>query len=641
MDDPLTLSQFEDNSLNFDEDEELNIMGELQTLLEKSRGTRHEQNMIQLVKDHVFQAEQQRYDDALALQGDSGVLAGFDQTLLDIFTEREGGRRAPLTHAERQERRMAGLAVPTHHRTWKAPATSPRDIYSMTNRWQDQRPGSRTGKARGGGSINSNASSPNCGSRASPPAQSASAKSSRFKVDQTRFDEWIDRKYSQYNASKARIAEKKARAEESLTASRSPVIDRRSVRLAERVQRRVDRSDAGLLTSVRELKDNERQQYEKAAYLAAKRVGHMHLTSKIAFGNHISRWERETEESASKHSHMRAPRSRSLSPGKKKKQPMHNNNQSNAFNAINPDAATEHLDVFSRMYKYKDIYKEKKAALATSPPSSVRRPRPCPGSAKILEEKGLLFREQGKYVVPQKTLEDYIKELGLEDEAAADRAKSAKAFSTRSKYSTISKDGVVGLKKEPSFDWSVPLNATFEGSRGTGRGLAFGPTKEPAPNSLRASVAKKMQSKSASSSSSFSQRRSSSSSGGGGDGDARGRSRMSDQDFRPLLISSRRTRDATVRARGNFEERVNKEVDKYITKNDVAKRATFTPGPGTYDIEINIGKKERCSLPSYRTRSASPSRAGITPHYDGSLRSSSPGRAGYSWSREDRGLCNV
>jgi len=91
-----------------------------------------------------------------------------------------------------------------------------------------------------------------------------------------------------------------------------------------------------------------------------------------------------------------------------------------------------------------------------------------------------------------------------------------------------------------------------------------------------------------------------------------------------------------IQARGTFEERIMKEVEKYETKRAVAIKQSYTPGPGAYNTLFD--RNDALSTPTARCRSASPSRAGMGPHYDGSVRSYSPGRRGYRFSTSNRGL---
>jgi len=205
--DVLTMSMFEEG-----EEEDVDLTEQLNSLLEKSRGTRHEQQMIQMIKDRVFEAEKQHYDEELERNGGTGVLSGFDDTLLDAFSgtlrtsvihhqassssgdghgygrERGQGGNRFTSEAKRQEARMSGLAVPSLHRTWKERPVA-RAKWASTNHLGRQRPAPSDATGRG----------------AAPASTAGFAQSPRrtrgteeYTIDQRHFENWIDSKYSWY-----------------------------------------------------------------------------------------------------------------------------------------------------------------------------------------------------------------------------------------------------------------------------------------------------------------------------------------------------------------------------------------------------------------------------------------------------------
>jgi len=657
------------------QNEEVDFTLEMEQLLERSRGTRHEQAMMQLVKERVFEAEKQHYDDELAEHamdyhhdmdhGASAALGDFDDTLLDAFAHsiHAGGntsrsfytgavdgaslrQKVALSQAERQERRMDNLSRPTDHKAWKeSPVARPQ--WAPTNHLGRQRPAPKTGDRQDAAGFNESRKG---SSRHSQSVHTTGTyRSGIVKVGPNRFEDWIDSKYSWYRQSRERITARKLQEQEALRRSSTPRTNKskRVERMVERVAAKVASSDAGLLESVKVVKEHRQRSWEKEQEQLNMHMlsPHKHLQSNIAFGAHTSQWEPGA-----------STRSRSASPNKGRFRGSSSNNsegggRSPRSRSASPDkeskAAAASLDVFCRLYKYKDIYAEKLKAAGTPEPKAATPKRVCPGSVKILEKKGVMFREQGKFVVPEKSLEEYAIELGLEDELVPHR-KSSKSFSAAPTYGTNkSADSVMELKAEPELDWHNPLNGSFEGSAGVARGRAFGPPRQPQTGSLRESIAKRQsQMAAASSSGSGSGSRSASPYRAPRQSQSRltpGKAtgvRAPDSVFQPLLLSDRKARNNTVTARGTFEERVNKEVEKYHVKRGMAlKGALEGAGPGSYNTgHSDLGKVHKLSLPTARARSASPSRAGVGPHFDGSLRSASPGKEGYSFSMSGRGL---
>ncbi len=559
---------------------------ELEKLLEKSTRSRKQFSIIDLYdfddNNTPISKSRSRYD---------MVMEDFNDFHHTATGMRDSGEYSPTLM--KQQRESSRLSVPTAHRTWKSHTIKVgknQSKFSATNTIGRQRPILKT--------------------KSDYNNETQELTNILRTGNMVSFDEWLQNNRKWYTKSAGKIEKIKFLDEIAAKVISIPTIDKKSERIAKKVYEEVDRRKKMLLHSKYDEKPLSPSKANNNNKNDTTIVGDDDL--RVRYIDRVKGGDKGGESSPTR------------SPDKIK------------VVSVSEQSSVEPQTIFERLhlntsYGTQKIYTSKLEKRPTEEIYATQEPefRICKGSQKLLEKKSQYFRDSGIFQFPEKALEK------------VERRKSEKSFLIRNKYARLSQDGFHKMRKESTFDFSDPsCRQGFEGSHGAGRGTIFAKSSGPDGNMMSESELK---------TSTTTPKKS-----------------IKVVPYQPTLVSSQEIRKHVEDTRGTFEDSILKRTEDHIVKQKLGrereKTRKFDPGPGSYSTNyVDVNKvlshtpircrsAPRGGIPN-RALSTSTVRDGTTDlsympvgsrgeiQYAGvSLRSVSPGRRGFSFSKTTRGL---